>query len=283
MPEGEVASWYCSSCGWLNVAEDSACVNCGVSRPVGEFVSRPFIERIHETDEGLPALIAGATLSVLVMAAILFAVVRDRDPRNFDNLFLNSPAVRLVYALLVVAIPTQIAAIVLVVLLRRRRTRGRPDLKEVRIGRGRILGILGGVITIIGAFLPWATIFQINPGSKSFVDSFTATFGFLGVVVLLFGLIGLEYVAIPTEGTATVAALFGVLVLLATGTAFGLGATFAMNEQAGNPNWIVTTGSGLYVSILGALALIGGSALAFVDAKKTTPPIPATETPPSMP
>src|SRR5439155_6961561 len=102
--------------------------------------------------------------------------------------------------LLVVVILTQI--FVLVVVARRRKERRESGPGRVGIGRGRILAMMGGTITAIGALLPWATIFQISSGNTSFVYSFAATFGFTGFAVLVFGLIGLECVAIPTKGTA---------------------------------------------------------------------------------
>jgi len=264
--EAEATWWLCGECKQLNVGEDMACVSCGVSRPIVESISRPFVESDRE---GLLSLIAGATLLVFALAGILLVVVRGRDPRNFDNLFVNSPGVWLIYALLTAAIPTQIAAIVLVVVLRRHRMRGGSDLQRKRIGVGRALGIVGGFITIVGVFLPWATISYSWSSVPSTIDSLAATFGFLGAVVLLLGLIGTEYVALPTEGTAVAAAVFGALALQLTLAVFGF-RVFGVTQWGGPPNpysYETSPGSGLYVSTFGSLVLIVGSALAFLQAR----------------
>jgi hypothetical protein len=58
--------------------------------------------------------------------------------------------------LLLVVIPTQILALIMVILWRRHG--GMLGSRRARkFGRTRILGLLGGLITVIGVFLLWAT------------------------------------------------------------------------------------------------------------------------------
>ena len=169
--------------------------------------------------------------------------------------------------LLVVVILTQIFAVTIAA--RRRKERRESGLGRARIGRGRILAMLGGAITAIGALLPWAT--YSNPAMAP-VDSFTATFEFAGFAVLVFGLVGLEFVAIRTKGTATWGSFCGIVTLIVNLAAFGMVATFAMNEQAGQPGLQVSTGYGVYIGLIGSLALVVGSALAYLEAPPATSP-----------
>jgi len=218
---------------------------------------------IRESDERIIPLIVGATLLVLVLAGVFVAVVIGRDPRNFGNLFGSPPGVWLIYASLAVAIPTQVAAIVLVVVLHRSRMRGELDLKRKRISVGKILGIIGGLIILVSVFLPWAALSQSGLSAGT-IDPFVATLGFVGVFVLLFGIIGLEYVAIPTRGTALTGAVFGTIAFLLTLAVLG-----------GSPSgYQISPAIGMYLSLIGSLILVGGSAFAYMEMKKASPGAP---------
>src|SRR2546425_948996 len=164
MPEGEAAEWYCGNCGGLNVDEDTACASCGASRPVEQLVARPHIDETDDSDERLLSWIARATLIVGVTAAVYTAIALRGDcghgqvpPTCVFNDWVNSSQEWLWYVLLALVIPTQISALAFAVLYRRRR-RARPNLNNVRIRLGRILGIVGGFVALVGVFLPRATV-----------------------------------------------------------------------------------------------------------------------------
>jgi len=159
MPEREADEWHCGNCGGLNVDEDTACASCGASRPVEQLVARPRIDETDDSDERLLSWIARATLIVGVTAAVYTAIALRGDcghgqvpPTCTFNDWVNQSQDWLWYALPALVIPTQISALAFAVLYRRRK-RARPNLNNLRIRLGRILGIVGGFVTLVGVFL----------------------------------------------------------------------------------------------------------------------------------
>ena|SRR5438094_2182598 len=96
--------------------------------------------------------------------------------------------------LLVGVISTQVPALIMLVLWHRHR--GMPGSRRARkFGRTRILGLLGGLITVIGVFLLWANGHYYYP-------------------VFVFGILALEFIAIPTIYAAKVGLGWGIIALL---------------------------------------------------------------------
>ncbi len=149
----------------------------------------------------------------------------------------------------------------------------------MKIRPGWILGILGGVITIMGTVLPWATV---SGGSLTTPLTFSGiTVGFGGILVLLFGLLGLICVAIPKKVTAILGIVMGIIALLwAVLTLIGLAAIAAVAAGSGT-GVAVTTEYGAYLALVGTLVLIVGSAIAYTEARKAAAPPPMT--PPMAP
>ena len=106
--------------------------------------------------------------------------------------------------LLVGVISTQVPALIMLVLWHRHR--GMPGSRRARkFGRTRILGLLGGLITVIGVFLLWANGHYYYP-------------------VFVFGILALEFIAIPTSYAAKVGLGWGIIALLYSLFAIPVGA-----------------------------------------------------------
>ncbi len=157
--------------------------------------------------------------------------------------------------------------------------RGRRERKDVEISPGRILGrvlaVLGGLITLIGLFMPWESI------DASLPEYYNPTFPGDGAwLVLVFGLLWFTFFAVPKESAAILGFVWGSLALVLTVQALkGIADLAVVNGGA------VYVGYGLYVSILGSCILIVGSVLAFVKAKQTkkSEPIPSDVAVPPIP
>ncbi|HYM39035.1 MAG TPA: hypothetical protein VEY12_02670 [Thermoplasmata archaeon] len=153
----------------------------------------------------------------------------------------------------------------------------------MKVRPGWILGIVGGLITIVGAVLPWATV---SGGSLAAPLTFSgATVGLGGIAVLLFGVLGLICVAIPNRITAILGLVWGILaLLLALLTLVGLAAIAALAAGSGT-GVTVTTQYGAYLALVGTLVLIVGSAIAYTEAKKAAAPpmMPPPVAPPMAP
>ncbi|MFQ5910262.1 MAG: hypothetical protein ACE5IJ_06015 [Thermoplasmata archaeon] len=149
---------------------------------------------------------------------------------------------------------------------------------------GRIVGIIGGLLTFVGALLPWATVESalISPQTQTFMGAAT---GIGGILVLIFGIIGLILVATGKRGPAIGGIILGVLALIFALLAWvGLA---AWAEVFGGLGSTLTTEYGIYISLVGSIILIIGSALAMGEAKKAevpmAPPMAAPMEPPIEP
>lgn len=135
----------------------------------------------------------------------------------------------------------------------------------MKIGMGAILGAIGGIIALIGTFLPWGTVTLLGipigiPG--------WAGVGFLTVI---FAILGLVLVLIPKKITAILALVFGVLALVfALLQYLGVSAVVALAQLGGGTG---SMGVGGYISMLGCILLIVGGGMAYSAAGKMSAPM----------
>jgi len=146
----------------------------------------------------------------------------------------------------------------------------------MKVGLGMVLGIVGGLLTLIGAVLPWATV---SGGTLTSPMVFTGYgIGYGGILVLVFGVLGLICVAIPKKVTAILALIWGILALLfAVLSVVGLA---AIAQTVGGSGVSVTTEYGVYVSLVFSLVLIIGAALTYREARKAAPSMAPPMSPP---
>jgi hypothetical protein len=133
---------------------------------------------------------------------------------------------------------------------------------------GRILGLVGAILALVGTLLPWATI-------SSDIDSITASgvvIFFIGLPVLLFAIIGLILVALPKRGTAIGAFVMGILCLIFMMLAFVV--VSILEGLVSGTNIEVSYDYGLWVSLVGSILLMIGGIWAFVELGKVPPPMP---------
>ncbi|TLZ77678.1 MAG: hypothetical protein E6K07_06605 [Methanobacteriota archaeon] len=136
---------------------------------------------------------------------------------------------------------------------------------------GRFLAVVGGLLTVIGLFLPWGRVDFADP---ALTGASYSTFSWYGDwIFLVFGLLWFTFFAVPRKIAAVWGFVWGILAILKTVLAVeGLEDLIARNAGT------VYLDSGLYISILGSLFLIVGSSLAYLKAEQTIPrePPPAT-------
>jgi hypothetical protein len=133
---------------------------------------------------------------------------------------------------------------------------------------GRILGIVGAILALVGTFLPWATI---SSDFESITASGIAIF-FIGIPVLLFAIIGLILVAMPKRGTAIGGFVMGILCLIFMMLAFVV--VSILEGLVTGTNIEISYDYGLWVSLVGSILLMIGGIWAFVELGKA-PPAPA--------
>ena len=162
----------------------------------------------------------------------------------------------------------------LVVFRRRRRKLGR-----VETSLGKILAAVGGFITLVATALPWATVtYSDIPGSYVFLG--VAFFGYSSIIVYLFGLAWLTFFALPRKVYAILGLGWGSLALLLALLADA--GVFPGGRPGANAAAI---GSGVYLSLLGSIMLVVGSAFAYMEAKKVSArgPVEIAQPAPPMP
>ncbi len=136
----------------------------------------------------------------------------------------------------------------------------------MKIRMGWILGIAGGLVTIAGAALPWATV---TGGTLAAPETFSGLrLGFGGIAVLILGLLGLVCIAIPRRVTALLALVCGILALgLGLLTLLVISSIAGMAGASGS-GVTVTTEYGVYFALSGTLVLLVGAAIKYMSAKK---------------
>lgn len=132
-----------------------------------------------------------------------------------------------------------------------------------KIGIGRLLGMVGGIITLVGALLPWVTL---SGGRLSSPQMFLGvSTGFFGVLLSQLGFFG---IVMMFDGKKTTS--LGGLALGASGFVFSvLILAFLGVLSVGDTSGInIDIGLGIYVCIVGSIMLLVGSILALIEAGK---------------
>lgn len=145
----------------------------------------------------------------------------------------------------------------------------------MKIGMGAIIGLVGGLLVIVGTFLPWANV----TGGGVSEDVTGAMVPIFGLLVILFGVLGLVFAVIPRPVFGILAMVFGILALV-----FLLIAYLGISLVSGISGGSVSLSYGLYLALIGAILLIVGGPLAYRDAKRAqAPPMPMPMAPPPPP
>jgi hypothetical protein len=130
--------------------------------------------------------------------------------------------------------------------------------------------MVGGLMIILGVVLPW-----MSDSLGNSISGLSAGVNSLGIVILLFGVLGLAMVASGERGLAIGAMVFAILALLLYLLLIGVAGLVATGLGAG-----ITTGYGLYVGFIGSIVLIVGAVMAMSAAKKA---VAAPVAPPAPP
>ena len=138
----------------------------------------------------------------------------------------------------------------------------------MKIGIGKILGLVGGILAIVGVVLPWATASGTVMGmtismSASGLDAAKSGGEWVAYVygTAIFGVLGLIFVLISKKSTTMLAFVFGLLALILSGVAL-----VRITQLIGGlsaPGVSVGAGIGLYICVVGGLLLLIGCLLAF--------------------
>ena len=217
-------------------------------------------------------IIVSAVGWLVVTAAILSAVAGARRSGGYGTFWsnagnwLDSSQGWLFYALIVVLFVWTVFIMSNVrSFVRTRRAREEVIPSPARLV-GRILAAIGGLITLIGLFLPWERVDWLHlPVFDPYLDARFPGTG--GLLVLGLGLVWFTFFAIPRKVAALLGLAWGgIAFLLAMVALVGIGDLAARNGGA------VYVDNGLYVSMLGSLMLTSGSAVAYVQVKQILPP-----------
>jgi hypothetical protein len=141
---------------------------------------------------------------------------------------------------------------------------------------GRPLGIVGGILALVGTVLPWVTI---SDAAGSITASGLEVFIF-GIPAMILGVLGLVFLAIEKKGFAIAGLVMGILVLI-----FAILAVTMTSVIAGFAAYtgVVTVGMGygMYLTLVGAILLIVGGALSYVQIEDVVAPVPVQPMPPT--
>lgn len=132
---------------------------------------------------------------------------------------------------------------------------------------GRILGIVGGLLAVVGIFLPWAT--ATNPTTNTSSSASGISVPIFGILVALFSVLGLVLVFVGKKGTCTAGAIMGILAFIFAMIFAALWSAIITTFSVGD---IFSIGYGLYVTMIGSIILILGSFMARGEAVRSLTP-----------
>ena len=153
---------------------------------------------------------------------------------------------------------------------------GRAEEYCMKMNPGSIVGIVGGLLIIIGVMLPW-----MSDSTGYSISGLTAGISVLGMVLILFGVLGLVMLIPGKRGLALGSMVFGVLALLLYLAMLGLSSI--LTSMAGTLGASVSVGFGLYLGFIGSILLIVGAIVARSEMKKAASAPVAPPAPPAAP
>ncbi len=151
----------------------------------------------------------------------------------------------------------------------------------MKIGPGWILGVVGGILALVGSFLPWISVSD-GTTTLTLIGAIIPIFGWL---FLIFAILGLILVAIPNKITAILGMVFGILALIMGIVTVALTSLIANIVGGTGTGVTVSIGYGAYVALVGAVLLMIGGPIAYSQWKKAAiaPAAPAMMPPPMSP
>jgi hypothetical protein len=136
-----------------------------------------------------------------------------------------------------------------------------------KLGMGSVVAVVGGALTLVGALLAWETIdAQIAALAASGTSQAGLEFNG-GKIILVCGVIALIVAALDLAAMKVpVSVPWTIIVFGAIATLVGIANYFSVTKDVSDANSLLPNmagvGIGLYVSILGAVAVLVGGILA---------------------
>lgn len=134
------------------------------------------------------------------------------------------------------------------------------------------IGVLGGVIALVGALLPW---WNASASAIGVTVSMPVLGIFVpgGILVALFGILGIVFARM--QGNAVWPALTAVLGVLTVVFSMVWGAMLpTASVSGGGASASLTAGFGYWISLVGGLVLLVGGIMGITAARKVQAPVP---------
>jgi len=166
-----------------------------------------------------------------------------------------------------------------------RPTPSRVGVEHMKLGKGAAIGIVGGILAIVGAVMPWwiATA-SVSAGGFTVSASvpLLGIFTLGGLLALVFGVLGLVMAMIKNKATAAVTVVCGVLALVASLLVGAFLATANVTVPGASASATVTPSFGMWIAAIGGIVLMMGGAIALLETNKQVAPATSwTPAPPS--
>lgn len=131
---------------------------------------------------------------------------------------------------------------------------------------GNILGLVGGLVAVVGVFLPWMTATETITNTSTSASGISVPL--FGILVLLFSALGLVLVLVGKRGACIGAMIMGILAFVFGLIVATVWSAIISTFGAGD---ILSIGYGLYMSLAGSIILVIGSVLTLGELKQIAP------------
>ena len=130
--------------------------------------------------------------------------------------------------------------------------------KKSSFGLGQIIGLIGAILLIVGAFLPWGRTAIVDVTGLDGDGVITLGIGVVAIILLLIKKVPL-WITIILGVVALAIGIIDMRGMAAANTELGL--------EAGD-EFAVSIGSGLYLTVVGGVGLIVGPIVGYIMRKK---------------
>lgn len=147
---------------------------------------------------------------------------------------------------------------------------------KMKMNTGSLVGIVGGLLIIIGVMMPW-----MSDSVGNSISGLTAGISILGIILIIFGVLGLVMLIPGKRGLAMGSIVFGILALLLYLAMLGLSSL--LTSMVSTLGGSVSVGFGLYLGFIGSILMIVGAVVARSQIKAAAAAPAAPPAPPQAP
>ena len=160
------------------------------------------------------------------------------------------------------------------------------DEKKINVGKWQVLGLIGGILLVIGCFLPWISFAGLLSFSGMDIARLAGGFWYNIYLLIILGILSIVVLLLGKNKTGIAFGIIALIISLLDTAIMHVAVSKAAEEGGGLYGEIikglVTVGAGPYLCVIGSIIIVIGAILA-LKAKKAMLKSIAPVLPPQQP